>query len=45
MWAKVNGNYTEITNFFIISYLDKEGKEHPVSPTLDGYNERIIKDF
>lgn len=45
LWAKVNGNYTEITNFFIISYLDKEGKEHPVSPTLDGYNERIIKDL
>ena len=28
----------------MISYLDQDGTQHHISPTLDKYNERIIKD-
>ena len=45
LWAKVDGRYTEITNFFLMSYYDSEGNENPISPPLTGYNERIIKDL
>lgn len=45
LWAPVNGRFIEITNFFITSYMDKEGNSFPISPPLGRYNERMITDI
>ena len=45
LWAPVNGRFIEITNFFITSYMDKNGNSYPISPPLGRYKERLITDI
>ena len=45
LWAPVNGKFIEITNFFITSYMDKNGDSYPISPPLGRYKERMITDI
>jgi hypothetical protein len=47
LWAPLNGNYNEITNFFLVVMIDKEGKEvvlnEELGDRLINLNHDIIK--
>jgi len=45
LWGQVDNRYTEITNFFLLSYFDTNGVENTISPSLTNYKERIVKDL
>lgn len=45
IWACPNGRYTEITNFFMLSYLDEQGKQHPVNIELDDRVDMLLRDI
>ncbi len=45
VWAPVEGRYTELTNFFVLSYLDKNGKQHPINIELEDRLVSLKKDI
>ena len=45
LWAAPQGKFTEITNFFVLSYLDDNGKQHPINIELDDRIQSLLKDI
>ena len=45
IWALVNERYIEITNFFLLAYKDKKGKETVINMEMSNYYESLIKDI
>jgi hypothetical protein len=45
LWAAPQGRFTEITNFFVLSYLDEDGKQHPINIELEDRIQSLLKDI
>jgi hypothetical protein len=45
LWAPVNGNYTEVTNFFLFSWTDGKGKTEILNAELGDRMESLNKDI
>ena len=45
LWAQVDNHYTDITNFFVLSYLNQKGNEILLSPAFKDYEENLIHDI
>ena len=45
LWAPINGNYTEITNFMLLMYLDELGKTHMINIKLSERINSLIHDI
>ena len=45
LWAPINNNYTEITNFFLLMYLDSDGTEHVINVELADRVKSLIGDI
>jgi len=45
LWAPMNGNYTEITNFLLLMYIDDKGKEHMINIELADRIKSLIGDI
>ena len=45
VWAKVNNNYIEITNYLLLMYLDKKGNPKYVNTPMGDYIQKLIYDI
>lgn len=45
LWAPVNGNYTEVTNFLLLMYIDDRGREHTINMKLADRITSLIEDI
>lgn len=45
MWAPINGNYTEITNFLLLMYVDDKGHQHMINIELADRVKSLIGDI
>ena len=45
VWAKINGNYIELTNFFVLMYLDKNGEPKYVNSPMENYIQQLLWDI
>lgn len=45
LWAPINNNYTEITNFLLLMYVDENGKQHIINIELEDRVKSLIKDI
>ena len=45
VWAKVNGNYIELTNYLLLMYLDNKGSPKYVNTPMGDYIQRLLWDI
>lgn len=45
MWAAPQGRWTEITNFLVLNYMDKNGHEYPINIELEDRISSLIRDI
>lgn len=45
LWAPVNGNYTEVTNFYLFVWKDEQGEEHIINAELGDRLESLNHDI
>lgn len=45
LWAPVNGNFTEVTNFMLLMYIDDKGREHTINMKLADRITSLIGDI
>lgn len=45
IWAPVDGRYTELTNFFLLIYLDENDKENVINTELSDRTESLLIDL
>jgi len=45
VWAKINGNYIELTNYFLLMYLDKKGMPKYVNTPMGDYVQKLLWDI
>ena len=45
LWATVAGNYTGVTNFFLLSWKEKDGKKHVINAELGDRLKSLEKDI